>query len=107
MRLRSFTPYRLAMPHRVSPFTTVYTVCAPAVLPPVPDAGEQALVENTESTPVTAEQAVAADYAPMSQVIPEAERLGGPITTYRKKDSLYWELTGSFWKGIQQALFLS
>ena len=51
---------------------------------PVPDTGEQALVENTESTPVTAEQAVAADYAPMSQVIPEAERLGGPITTYRK-----------------------
>lgn len=62
---------------------------------PVPDAGEQALVENTESTPVTVEQTVAADYAPMSQVIPEAERLGGPITTYRKKDSLYWELTGS------------
>lgn len=61
---------------------------------PVPDSGESALVEESASN-VTTDQTVSAELQPFERVVPEATRLGGPITTYRKKDNLYWELTPS------------
>ena len=58
---------------------------------PVPDAGEV----QVEESAVSAEQLVSAPAQPpeFSAVVPDAERIGGPIPTYRMKDSLYWEIT--------------
>lgn len=61
---------------------------------PVPDNGENALVEEADSN-IAQERTVSAELQPFDRVVPEATKLGGPISTYRKKDSLYWELTPS------------
>ena len=59
---------------------------------PIPDANDSALVEEPSQS-VSTDQTVAAELQPFDKVVPEATRLGGPITTYRKKDNLYWEIT--------------
>lgn len=59
---------------------------------PAPDKGEPAAVETA---PISNEQLVSAEIQPFEKVVPEATKLGGPITTYRKKDNIYWELDGS------------
>ncbi len=69
---------------------------------PVPDAGE-AVVEASE---VASSSAPNAAPVPFAQAVPEAERIGGPITTYRKKDSLYWEI-GSEQYGSDYIIIMS
>ena len=59
---------------------------------PIPDANDSALVEEPSQS-VSIDQTVAAELQPFDKVVPEATRLGGPITTYRKKDNLYWEIS--------------
>ncbi|MBQ9874299.1 MAG: zinc-dependent metalloprotease [Thermoguttaceae bacterium] len=60
---------------------------------PVPESGETA-VEETQATSQV--QVEAAPTLPsFEQAVPDATRVGGPITTYRKKDSLYWEIGSS------------
>ncbi len=56
---------------------------------PTPDNGEPTVVETA---PVSDEQLVSAELLPFDRVVPEASKLGGPLTTYRKKDNIYWEL---------------
>lgn len=60
---------------------------------PIADnAGE--VVAAAESS-VSQDRAVSAELLPFDRIAPEATSLGGPINTYQKKDSLYWELTPS------------
>ncbi len=61
---------------------------------PVPDTGEAAQVEEPASIALPV-QLPSDELRPFDQVVPEATRLGGPISTFRKKDNLYWELTNS------------
>lgn len=58
---------------------------------PVPDTGE---VEAVETSAVSPETTAAAGVVPaFAQIAPQATTVGGPIGTYRQKDSLYWEIT--------------
>ncbi len=58
---------------------------------PVPDQGEPAVAETTT---VSDQATVSATIFPaFAQVAPEAEQIGGPVPTYRKKDNLYWEIS--------------
>ena len=61
---------------------------------PAPDGGDAALVEEADSN-IAQDRTVSAELQPFDRVVPEATKLGGPISTYRKKDNLYWELTSS------------
>ncbi len=60
---------------------------------PVPDTGEVVAVEASNVSDAALSSAVV--FPAFDLVAPDAERVGGPIATYRKKDSLYWEITSA------------
>ncbi|MDO5310007.1 MAG: zinc-dependent metalloprotease [Planctomycetia bacterium] len=57
---------------------------------PAPDSGE---IKTEETVSISEESLASAELLPFERVVPEATKIGGLIPTYRKKDSLYWELT--------------
>lgn len=73
--------------------TTVYADDEQAT--PTPDSGERALVEEPQSDLSQDRLVSAEELQPFDKVVPEATKIGGPISTFRKKDNLYWELTGA------------
>ncbi|MBR5759986.1 MAG: zinc-dependent metalloprotease [Thermoguttaceae bacterium] len=69
---------------------------------PVPDTGEVAV----EAAELASNASPNAAPVPFAQAVPEAERIGGPIKTYRKKDALYWEI-GSEQYGSDYIIIMS
>ena len=72
-------------------FFALVAFCGLCVSAYADDQAAPAPVPEASDVPVVAAPSDPAP-PPFAQAVPDAERIGGPITTHRKKDSLYWEI---------------
>ena len=72
-------------------FFALAAFCGLCVSAYADDQAAPAPVPEASDVPVVAAPSDPAP-PPFAQAVPDAERIGGPITTHRKKDSLYWEI---------------